>query len=340
MKVGKIKFNWPLVGNGQIIEYLAKSISNNNIAGSYIFTGPDNLGKTTVANYFARSLVCTGKDLGILPCGKCPACEQAEKGIYGDITVIKKDKDKKNISIGQIREFIRSLSLSSFLNSYKIGIIKHAETLSHEAFNALLKTLEEPNSKVMIILITADLEILPKTIISRSQVLRFKPVKSDIIYDFLVKEFKASRSAAKNFSRLAIGRPALAVKFFEDKEFYENYKNRAKAFIDFTNGDINQRLTKISEIIGSEAAGQESVRQGLRIIEIWQGLVRDLLLLNFNQGDIIQHHFLENELNSVKGKFSLNALFDLANSLKQAKEYITANVNPKTVLENIAVNVV
>ena len=112
MKMGKIKFNWPLVGNRHIIEFLTKSISNNKITGSYIFTGPDNLGKTTVANYFARSLICQDTTKGILPCGTCPACQQAKKGIYGDISLIKKDKDKKNISIEQIRDFIRTLGLS------------------------------------------------------------------------------------------------------------------------------------------------------------------------------------------------------------------------------------
>lgn len=342
MQKVKFQFNWPLVGNGHIIEFLAKSIANDKIAGSYIFSGPDNLGKTTTANYFARSLVCrrAREDApAVLPCEKCPACQQAEKGLHGDIHLIKKDKDKKNISIDRIRDFIRILGMASFLNSYKIGIIKHAENLSIEAANALLKTLEEPKIKVVIILVTSNIDALPATIVSRSQVLRFKLVKADLIYDYLVRDYKAKRSMAKDLSYLCLGRPSLAVKFLEDKEFYDSYLERAGAFLRFGQEDINKRLAGVEELIGAKAGGQESVKIAGRIIEIWQGITRDLLLLEFDQCGLTQHLLLESELKKIKTKFKPSDLLNLAKNLRQAKEYLAANVNPKLVLENIAVSI-
>lgn len=339
MEKAKIKFNWPLVGNGHIFEFLTKSIINNKIASSYIFYGPDNLGKTTIANYFARSLVCLDKDRLTLPCGTCLNCQQSKKGIHGDIHLISKEKDKKNISIEQVRDFIRTLGLSSFLNSYKIGIIKHAENLSQEAVNALLKTLEEPNLKVVIILITLDSEALPATIISRSQVLKFNQVKTDIIYDYLIKNYKATRSAAKNFSRLALGRPALAVKFLENSDFYENYKKSVEVFIKVMDNDINIRLAAIEDLMGKDSRGQEGVRLASRTVEVWQGLVRDLLFINLAEEDLIQHHVFFEKINALKNKIPVKGWLDFALVLKQAREYIKANVNPKLVLENIAINV-
>jgi len=341
MKIKNFDFNWPLVGNDHIIEYLAKSIANNKVSGSYIFTGPDNLGKTTVARYFANALVCLNKeqDKGTLPCGQCSACEQVNKQLHGDVHLIKKEKDKKNISIEQIRDFIRILSLASFLNSYKIGIIKHAESLSIEAANALLKTLEEPKTKVVIILITSKIEALPSTIISRSQVLKFNPVKADVIYDYLVEEHKARRSKAKNFSRLCLGRPALAVKFLEDQDFYEGYIERAKTFLNFTNQDINQRLLAVEDLIGTKASGQDSAKLAGRIIEIWQGLVRDLLLTEFGQSELMQHLLFDKEFNKIKIKFKIDKLLGLVKNLRQAEKYLEANVNPKLVLEQIAIGI-
>lgn len=338
MKKENIEFNWPLIGNEHIVEFLSGSIVNGKVSGSYIFCGPDNLGKTTVANYFAKSLVCTGGKKNISPCGECPACQQVEKGIYGDINLIKKEKDKKNISIEQIREIIKTLGLSSFLNSYKIGIIKQAETLTIEALNALLKTLEEPKAKVVIILITSNIEALPATIVSRSQILKFHQVKPDIIYDYLIKSHKASRSEAKNFSRLCLGRPALAVKFLEDKDFYENYKSQAEAFLKSSICDINGRFAAIEEVIGKEPRGQESVKLAMRTIEVWQGLVRDLMLLEWGEGDLIQHHIYEDKLSDIKTKFTPVRLANFMRTLDEAKEYLRANVNPKLVLENIAIN--
>lgn len=341
MQKASFTFNWPLVGNSHIIEYLSKSIANNKVAGAYIFCGPDNLGKTTVANYFAKSLVCQNniKGYGFLPCGKCQVCQQAEKGIHGDIHLIKKDKDKKNISIEQIRDFIRILGLASFLNSYKIGIIKHAEYLSIEASNALLKILEEPKNKVVIILITANTDSLPQTIVSRSQIFKFNPVKIDIIYDYLINEHKIKRSLAKDLSHLCLGRPALAVKFLQDKEFFNNYIDRAQVFLQFCQQDINERLAAVEKLIGSRPTGQESVRLAVRILEIWQGLVRDLLLLEFDQNNLVHHLSLLEQLNKIKTRFKISDLLNLDRSLCQAREYLAANVSPKLVLEQVAIEI-
>ncbi|MDP2736502.1 MAG: hypothetical protein Q8O59_01810, partial [bacterium] len=294
MKSSDLKSNWPIVGNGHIFEFLSKSLEKNNVSGSYIFTGPADLGKATAANFFAKSLVCGGDSRR--PCGKCPACAEASKNIHSDIYLIEKLEDKKNISIEQVRDFIRNLGMSSFLNSYKIGIIKGAESLSQGAVNALLKTLEEPKIKVVIILTVTDLEALPKTIISRSQILRFRAVASDVIHDELIKNHKASRSQAKNFSRLAAGRPALALKFMQDQEYYENYKAYVKSFTGLLDSNINERFSAIENILGREARGQEAVKSASGIIDVWQNLARDLMLMELNLSDLIQHEAFTKEL--------------------------------------------
>jgi len=338
MEKSNIKSGWPLIGNGHIFEFLSKSLAKKNISGSYIFTGPANLGKTTAAHFFAQSLVCDDAESSRRPCGKCPACLEAAKNIHSDIYLIEKLEDKKNISVDQIRDFIRNLGMSSFLNSYKIGIIKGAENLSEGAVNALLKTLEEPKIKVVIILTVTDLESLPKTIISRSQILRFRAVSSDIIHDELVKNYKASRSQAKNFSRLAAGRPTLALKFIEDKEYYESYKTYVKSFSGLLDASINERFSAIEDILGREARGQEAVNLAAGIIDIWQNLARDLMLMELNLADLIQHEAFTKELEALKNKLSLQSLLNLINVLKQGREYLSANVNPKLALENVAVS--
>jgi DNA polymerase-3 subunit delta' len=226
--------------------------------------------------------------------------------------------------------------MSSFLNSYKIGIIKHAENLSEQAANALLKTLEEPREKVVLILITSDLDQLPKTIVSRAKLLDFRPVKADIIYDFLVQEKKVSRSQAKNLSRLCLGRPALALKFFENQDFYDNYCRRAEAYLNFTGQDINERFAVIRDLLDEKSGNQENAKQALRIIEIWQGLVRDLLLINFGRDDLVQHHLFADRMARIKDHADLRQLINLKNFLQQAKENIAANVGAKLALENIA----
>lgn len=358
MKNEKSKFNWPLVGNGQIIDFLGKIIDNSRkneaIAnGAYIFSGQKDLGKATIANYFAQSLLCRERQnvKSVLPCGVCPACSQFMAGssqenktdnvgnIHSDLTVLKKEADKKNITIEQVRELIRHLNMSSFFNSYKIGIIREAETLSEEAANALLKTLEEPKNKVVIILLANDVESLPETIISRCQVLRFYPVAPDTIYDYLVSDCKTSRSMAKNFSHLSLGRPALAIKFFQDKDFYENYLEIAKNFLQLMREDLNNRFSIVELAAGKKASGQNLVGGALATLEIWQAMVRDMLLLLNNQNDIIQHINLQAELNYAKNRFKTGDLINLLRVFETARKQIVANVNPRLALENAAINI-
>ncbi|MFH1661611.1 MAG: hypothetical protein ABIA02_00730 [Candidatus Falkowbacteria bacterium] len=340
MKKNDFEFNWPLVGNKQITEFLSRGIVNDKISGSYIFCGPDNLGKTTVANYFAKSLICENKEKksGILPCGECQPCKQMQNGIHGDVHLIKKLDDKKNISIEQIRVFIRTLGMASFLNSYKIGIIKHAESLSIEASNALLKTLEEPKNKVVVILVVTNIDSLPETIVSRSQILKFNCVNSDIIYDYLINEHKAKRSLAKDLSHLCLGRPALAIKFLEDKEFLDNYLNQAQSFLNILKGDLNNGFLEVEKLIGVRATGQDASRSAKRILEVWQGITRDFLLLENNQDDLVQHLSFKDDMKKIKEKINAKTFMEFIKNLRRSEEYLNANVNPKLVLENVVIS--
>lgn len=325
MEKGGDKYNWPMVGNEHIVEFLTKNIADDKAAGVYIFYGADGLGKNTAAKYFSQILLCdNGKPADTRP--------------HGDFHVIEKKEDKKNISIEQIRDFIRTISLSSFLNSYKVGIIKDAHFLSEEAANALLKTLEEPNAKVIIILITSDIDALPATIVSRSQILRFHPVKTDLIYDYLLNEKKVPRSAAKNFSKLSAGRPALAVKFLEDKDFYESYFDKMKIFLGLTADDPNENLNAVVNLV-SKATPREEVKSAEEIIEVWESVGRDLILLNYGQNGLVKHHLAEKELDKARARFNTKNLLNLMENLRRAKDYLRANVNPKAVLENIVINI-
>jgi len=351
MKNAEIILKWPLLGNDHVVNFLSRTLANDQVSGSYIFVGPDDLGKTTVASYFAYSLLCLNRDKGgSLPCGVCASCKQHKLGlspgdedslasVHADLHVVKREKDKKNLSIEQVRKLIAELSLSSFLNSYKIGVIKHADSLSEEAGNALLKTLEEPRDKVVVILVVTELANLPQTIVSRSQVLRFRSVSNDVIYKYLIEEHNASRSQAKNLARLSLGRPALAVKFFEDKEFYNAYVERTQTLLGFWRSDLNGRFAAISELLGTKATGQEAVTLSRRILETWQGLARDLILFHTGQKDLVQHEIVMPELEAVSRSLPLPAVFKLFQSIRQAEDYLKANVSPKSALESVAMAV-
>ncbi len=330
--------NWPLVGNQHIVDFLKKSIVNDKVSNAYIFLGPGGIGKTTIARYFASTLLCKNVSSNSTePCLSCSSCLNMKSlsSVHGDFHILKKAEGKKNIGVEQVRDFIKMLSMSSFTNSYKIGIVKGSNYLSVSASNALLKTLEEPKEKVVIILIANQIDSIPETIHSRSQILNFYPVGASVIYDHLLNEHKTGRDNALNFSRLSVGRPALALKFLENKDFYSRYFEKVEVFLSFFDGDINERL-KTLEKSGFEKNSQD---ESLNLLEIWQSVMRDLMLLKIERSNDIQHYVIKDKLLKLVDILNYNFILKMFKLVEDCKKYLSANVSSKTVLNNVAINI-
>ncbi len=322
------QFEWPQIGNDNLIEFLDKSLTKHKLAQTYIFAGPEDLGKSTVALAFARNLIISDV-----------AETRDFSSVNSDLHILSREAGKKNISIEAVRDFIKMLSLSSFLNSYKIGIIRDAETLSPEAASALLKTLEEPREKVIIILLTSSVDFLMPTIVSRSQVLYFYPVAFETVYDYLTKELNLKRTDAKDMAALAAGRPLLAAKFVEDETVYENQLETARLFLSFFNLDIPGRLKALASYLSSN--GPLNADKALTILESWQRVARDLSLNAMGCPELIQHTALIKELSALSVISNSEALIYYSKILEllyTLRRYLSANVAPQAVLEQVIYN--
>lgn len=322
-------FEWPQIGNENLIEFLDRSLDQHKLAQTYVFAGSEDLGKSTVALAFARNLIISDV-----------AETRDFSSVNSDLHILSREPGKKNISIEAVRDFIKMLSLSSFLNSYKIGIIKEAETLSPEAANALLKTLEEPREKVIIILLTSSVDLLIPTIVSRSQVLYFYPVAFETVYDYLIKELNLGRSDAKDMAALAAGRPLLAAKFVQDEAIYDTQLATARLFLSFFNSNIPKRLKALSDYLTGN--GPLSASKASDILESWARVTRDLLLQATGCQELIQHTALIPEINALNTAASSEALLyysEILELLYTLKRYLAANVAPNAVLEQVIYNI-
>jgi DNA polymerase-3 subunit delta' len=324
--MSKEKYNWPKIGNDKVIDFLTRGLENNKIAQTYIFIGRDDLGKSTLALAFARNL------------------QGNREGFNSDLHILQTLEDKKTISIEQTREFIKSLDLSSFSDSYKIGIIKEAEKLSEEAKSALLKTLEEPKDKVIIILLVAEEQALPATILSRGQILYFYPVPVSTIYDYLIDNYGANRSLAKDLANFSLGRPLLAARFLENPDDYRRYLDRAESWLNLITKDFNCRLEILNSLFSDKTWSKAALAAAGEILSLAEGLARDLLLLSLEQDERLQHSSLAPTLGQTLEYLNNggSATIQILKQLKliaQAREYLAANVNPRLVLEQLAVNI-
>tara|TARA_Y100001968_G_scaffold296747_1_gene305144 strand:- start:38 stop:604 length:567 start_codon:yes stop_codon:yes gene_type:complete len=156
-----------LIGQHSIVLTLKQAITTNRIAPAYLFSGPRGTGKTSSARILARSLNCISSNLPTTnPCGKCELCRTISLGSALDVIEI---DAASNTGVDNIRELIEKAQFAPVKARWKIYVIDECHMLSTAAFNALLKTLEEPPKKVVFILATTDPQRVLPTIISRCQ---------------------------------------------------------------------------------------------------------------------------------------------------------------------------
>ncbi len=172
-----------IVGQEHIVRTVTQAISTNDFAHAYLFAGPRGTGKTTMARLIAKSLNCENRRDGEYePCCTCVSCDEIARGISMDMIEI---DAASNRGIDEIRQLKEGIRFAPTRSKYKVFIVDEVHMLTKEAFNALLKTLEEPPAHAVFILATTELKKVLPTIVSRSQKFEFRRLRHSEIKDRL-----------------------------------------------------------------------------------------------------------------------------------------------------------
>ncbi|MFA6304776.1 MAG: AAA family ATPase [Patescibacteria group bacterium] len=305
--------NWGVTGHNQIIKFLQQSLDSHKLAQAYLFYGPPNLGKTKVAEAFAERLLGQGLMQAV------------------DFYKLECLPDKKDISIEQVRDWRRSLTLKGFNDAIKVGIIYEAERLNNESSSALLKTLEEPTSKTVIIILTSDRQALLSTIASRSQLIKFAPLPLPDLYKFIVQK-TGDPAKAKQIIGLSGGRTGLAVQMCEDEDLLKEYLDQQTALGEMFNLDLNGRIRYLESFLAKHEEAPAKLESARLLIAQAEILFRFLLLNNYQLSHLAHLSFTPPNLGVSK-------VLDLLALLKKSKEQLSFNVSPRLILENIFINI-
>lgn len=231
------------IGNKKAITLLEKTIQSGKVSQAYLFSGPEAVGKFTLAKIFARIIILNQTNTTLLYSNMV----NAEIKKILDLIILEPEIEEKKgiikekeIPIEKIREAQRELALFPFAGKRKVLIINDAHKLTEQSQNALLKTLEEPNSTSIIILIThKEAKILP-TIKSRCQKINFNLVPDG--------EISVKSAEMKNIALYSMGRPGLAVNMINKKEEFIFVKEALEELKYLSSAGVNQRLAKAEEV--------------------------------------------------------------------------------------------
>lgn len=320
-----------IVGHEFQKDILLRASRKRTVSHAYLFSGPDGVGKRLLAVEFAKLLNCVGAEAESGVRCECSACRKIDKGIHPDVITVQ-FAGVKNIKVNQIREEVEEkLFLKPFEGRSKVVIVDDSERMSNSAQNAFLKTLEEPPSDSVIILITSHPNSLLPTIRSRCQSLVFNPLSEKFIVDVLGKRDDLSPEEALLCSKLSGGSLGRALSL--DIEVVE-WRKELIVRLSTLNKYSASEIADLTETVHDGASPDDDSRleMAFQFIYLW---LRDLVIVKTGSGEIANTDLSE-IITGTAGKWGLNDLLDRQRQLEKTwYDIFRTNANLKLALENL-----
>jgi len=312
-----------VLGQKEAKKILGDELDSGRISHAYLFVGKKGLGKKEMAYEFVKALLCGSE--GLEGCGDCIICRKIEHNNHADVRLLTLEEESSSIKISQIREMQKELVYKPYESEQKVYIIDHADQMTPQAANSLLRTLEEPPDYAVLILLAEEINQLLPTIISRCQQIFFYNVESEKISQKLQQEGSPPQKADL-YSRLADGSPGQARELKEDADFLEK-RNRILDFV----SDLPHK--KRVEIFSEAEQIKKMLDEGFPLFNLISGWYRDIILYIEGQKNQIVNVDYMSDIKEKKEQYTAAEINNFLEDIQKTKEDVKRNVNKELALD-------
>lgn len=314
-----------ILGHEQIKEHFTNAVKTGKVSHAYILSGEAGMGRKSLAHAFALSLLC---EKGLpQPCMECHACKQVLSGNHPDLIHVTHEKPA-SIGVDEIREQIHdTIMVRPYSSYYKIYIVDEAEKMTVQAQNALLKTIEEPPSYAVILLLTTNQDVFLPTILSRCVQLKLKPLRDSVVKEYLIQSLKVEEDQADIYAAFARGNLGKAIHLTESDDFKRMYDQVIGLLKRVKEADISELLETVRRFKEENL----DIRECLDFMQTWY---RDVLMYKTTKD--INLLIFKDEFAFVKNVSTLSGyegLEKILEAIDKARIRLDANVNMELVME-------
>lgn len=313
-----------IIGQDQAVAMIKSAVLHKHLAHAYLFSGPEGVGKRMAALALAQFINCRQIDSQTMEsCGACPSCLKNINADHPDL--IRVEPSGNSIKIEQIRQLNAKVALRAYEGAYKVIIIDNAHLMTAEAANSLLKTLEEPAENTVFILVTANVQQLPVTILSRCQQIVFQPLAINAVSEVLQRQYPQYDSRIRLAASLAGGSVKRAQELLTNETLLSQRNQLYQLLAHLTEQSVGDILFWCEQFDKDRPA----VKNLLELAQMWY---RDLLLLaaGGDQSLLVNHDHL-----ALMGRtpYAIAVLSPIIQNLQRAIEQLETNAAPRLVLE-------
>ena len=316
-----------IIGQKRVVESLQRSLAENRVGHAYIFTGPAGMGKKTIARIYAGLLLCENPKHGS-SCRKCTACLLDENGTNPDFHRITGDN---SIGVDLIREMQEDVIIKPVYSKRKVYIIEDAGKMTEQAQNCLLKTLEEPPSYVVVILLADNYEMLLETIRSRAQRLNFTRYTSEEVIKAVTAKYGDNPELSRLAAEYSDGNIGKALELAGSSEFKQLREKVCELLAGALEGN--------AKILMDFSAFLEENRENIEIIlEIIQLYFRDMLVAyeTGNENMLINSDKKDMIINNAR-IYSSSRILSTIDTIWELKRALRQNANYQLVVDNLLI---